>query len=163
MKRALALAALALLLACGGERKAATARIGSPAPTYALARLGGGELVSGQAMAGRAYLINTFASWCTPCRAEHPLLMELEAEGIAIVGIASKDAPEDAARYLAELGDPFAAVALDRDGRFALELGGAGVPDTLVIGADGRIRAIHRGPLTPEIVARDILPALRAG
>jgi cytochrome c biogenesis protein CcmG, thiol:disulfide interchange protein DsbE len=163
VKRALALALLALLLGCGGEREAVkSGQVGHPAPAYTLARLGGGTPVSGQAMAGRAYLINTFASWCTPCRAEHELLMQLEAQGVPIVGIAFKDAPEDAARYLLELGDPFHAVALDRDGRFALELGGAGVPDTFVIGADGAIRAVHRGPLTPEVVAREILPALRA-
>lgn len=173
MKRALAFAPLALLallvlasallLTRAGDRETVTAgQIGRPAPAYTLARLGGGEPVSSQAMAGRAYLINIFASWCTPCRGEHPYLTQLAEQGVPIVGVASKDQPENAARFLAELGDPFAAVALDRDGRFALELGAAGVPETFVVGADGAIRAVHRGPLAPEVIESDILPALRA-
>lgn len=153
----------AFLLTRGGERETVSAGlIGRPAPIYALARLGGGEPVSSDAMRGRAYLINIFASWCTPCRAEHEYLLALKAEGVEIVGVAYKDEPEAAARFLAELGDPFTSVALDRDGRFALELGGAGVPETFVIGADGTIRAVRRAPLMPEIIESEILPALRA-
>jgi cytochrome c biogenesis protein CcmG/thiol:disulfide interchange protein DsbE len=80
---------------------------------------------------------------------------------VEIVGIAYKDEPEDAARFLNELGNPFSAVALDPQGRFGLELGLAGVPETFVIGADGTVRAVHRGPLT-EAVVRDVIePALR--
>ncbi len=172
MRRALALAPLALLLAVvamaalvlirGGERETVSGGdLGRPAPSFALARLGGGELVTSDAFAGRAHLINFYASWCTPCRAEHGQLMALKQQGVVILGIAYKDQPEAAARFLAELGDPFAATGLDPDGRFALEIGVAGaVPETFVIGADGRIRAVHRGPLTEEVVAREILPAL---
>lgn len=173
MKRALAflpLAALALVVAVsaflltrGGVRETISAgALGRPVPAYQLERLGGGDPVTHQAMEGRAYLINIFASWCTPCRAEHPYLLQLKQQGVTIVGVASKDRPEAAARFLAELGDPFTAVALDRDGAFALDLGAAGVPETFVIGPDGAVRAVERGPLSPEIIEQRIAPALRA-
>lgn len=155
------IAASALLLTRGGERETFSAGlIGRSAPTYALARLGSGDLVTSDAMRGRAYVINMFASWCTPCRAEHPVLMALSARGVEIVGVAYKDRPGAAAQFLNELGDPFDAVALDPEGRFGLELGIAGVPETFVIGSDGTVRAVHRGPLTSEIVDETILPAL---
>lgn len=149
------------LLTRGGERETFSAGlIGRPAPTYALARLDGGELVTSDATRGRAYVINMFASWCTPCRAEHPQLMALNAQGVEILGVAYKDRPGAAARFLNELGDPFDVIALDPEGRFGLELGIAGVPETFVISADGMVRAVHRGPLTPEVVQETILPAL---
>ncbi len=131
-------------------------------PAYALERLGGGASVTNTEHAGRAYVINVFASWCTPCRAEHPLLMSLKQRGVTIVGVDYKDKPQDASAFLAQLGDPFTAVGLDPEGRFGLELGIAGVPETFVIGPDGRIRAVHRGPLTQEDIDREILPALEA-
>jgi cytochrome c biogenesis protein CcmG/thiol:disulfide interchange protein DsbE len=171
MKRILAFAPLALLLMVvavsaflllrGGERDTFQAGlVGRPVPTYALTRLGGGELVTSDATRGRAHLINVFASWCTPCRAEHPLLMALEERGVEIVGVAYKDEAEDTARFLGELGDPFRTVGMDPDGRLGLELGITGAPETYVIGADGVVRAVHRGPLTEDVVARVILPAL---
>jgi cytochrome c biogenesis protein CcmG/thiol:disulfide interchange protein DsbE len=113
-------------------------------------------------MDGRAYVINMFASWCTPCRAEHPRLMQLRAAGVEILGVAYKDRPGAAAQFLNELGDPFRHVALDPDGRFGLDLGIAGVPETFVVGADGTIRAVHRGPLTEDAIERTIRPALAA-
>jgi cytochrome c biogenesis protein CcmG, thiol:disulfide interchange protein DsbE len=152
-----------LLLRGGGPAPTVTAgAIGRPAPTYAMARLGGGALVSDGDTAGRAHVVNVFASWCVPCRAEHPQLMELDNDGAELVGVAYKDLPADTARYLDELGNPYHAVALDPDGRFGLQLGIAGVPETFVISASGRIVAVHRGPLTPEVVQREIAPALRA-
>lgn len=173
MKRVFAFAPLALLLIVvavsaflllrGGEREPFQAGlVGRPAPTYALTRLGGGELVTSDSAGGRAYLINVFASWCTPCRVEHPLLMALEERGVEIVGVAYKDDAEDTARFLNELGDPFSAVGMDPEGRLGLELGITGAPETYVIGADGVVRAVHRGPLTEEVVNRVILPALAA-
>jgi cytochrome c biogenesis protein CcmG/thiol:disulfide interchange protein DsbE len=174
MKRLLAIAPFALLvilvalaafvLMRGGEQHAVSGGdIGRPAPTFALAALEGSDLVTSDAFAGRAHLINFFASWCTPCRAEHAELMALKGQGVPILGIAYKDRPEDSRRFLQELGDPFAAVALDPDGRYALEIGVAGaVPETFVIDAQGRIRDVHRGPLTREVIDREILPALRA-
>jgi cytochrome c biogenesis protein CcmG/thiol:disulfide interchange protein DsbE len=155
--------AAALLLRGGGQPATITAgEVGRPAPTYVLARLGGGALMRDTDTRGRAHIINMFASWCVPCRAEHPQLMAMRAQGVEIVGIAYKDQPSEARDFLDELGNPFRTVGLDPDGRFGLQLGIAGVPETFVVSADGRIRAVHRGPLTPEIVEREILPALRA-
>lgn len=172
MKRLAALAPLLLLalivvaggfiLLRGGEPAGVSdGRLGRQAPSFALASLYGDELVTSDAFAGRPHVINFYASWCTPCRAEHPVLMALQERGVTIIGMAYKDRPEASRRFLEQLGDPFTAVALDPDGRFALEIGVAGaVPETFVIDARGHIRAVHRGPLTPEIVEQEILPAL---
>ena len=172
MNRAVALIPIVALLALIGvgvllltreqtRENFSEGRIGRPAPSYSLASLDEGEPVTSAARAGRPYVINVFASWCTPCRAEHPQLMALQAGGVDIVGIAYKDRPEATARFLTELGDPFADVGLDPDGRFGLDLGITGAPETFVIGADGTIVAVHRGPLTPEVVEETILPALQ--
>jgi cytochrome c biogenesis protein CcmG/thiol:disulfide interchange protein DsbE len=80
---------------------------------------------------------------------------------VEIVGVAYKDRPEASQAFLNELGNPFSVVGQDPEGRFALELGVMGVPETFVIGADGAIRAAYRGPLTDEAVRDEILPALR--
>jgi cytochrome c biogenesis protein CcmG/thiol:disulfide interchange protein DsbE len=157
---ALIVVGAALLLREQTNENFSVGRIGRAAPVYSLASLDEGEPVASDARAGRPYVINVFASWCTPCRAEHPQLMALQAGGVDIVGVAYKDRPEATLRFLTELGDPFADVGLDPDGRFGLELGITGAPETFVIGADGSIVAVHRGPLTPEVVEETILPAL---
>lgn len=156
-----AVGAFLLLRDDGGTREKFTAgMVGRPAPSYVLPRLGGGEPVTSDALRGRAHLVNVFASWCTPCRAEHPQLMQLRENGVTIVGVAYKDEPADTARFIAELGDPFSAVGIDRDGRLGLEFGATGAPETYVIAADGTVRAAYRGPLTPRAVESVILPAL---
>ncbi|MEZ5971969.1 MAG: DsbE family thiol:disulfide interchange protein [Hyphomonadaceae bacterium] len=162
---------LALLALCGvsvflltresGRERFTEGMIGQPAPAYALARLEGDRRLTNGERTGRAYVVNLFASWCTPCRAEHPQLLTLSRQGVDIVGIAYKDRPEAATAYLAELGNPFTDVGLDPDGRYGLEIGVTGVPETFVIGPDGVIRAAYRGPLTEESVRDVILPALR--
>ena len=150
-----------LLLTREGERTEFTAGlVGRPAPTYALTRLDEGPLLTSDDRRGRAYVINLFASWCTPCRAEHPQLMALRQRGVDIVGIAYKDRREASVAFLTELGDPFSVVGMDPEGRFGLELGVTGVPETFVVGPDGVIRAAYRGPLTDEAVQEVILPAL---
>jgi cytochrome c biogenesis protein CcmG/thiol:disulfide interchange protein DsbE len=163
------LAALAILIAVSvllltreqARETVSEGRIGRAAPTFALTQLEGGEMLTSDAMADRPYVINLFASWCTPCRAEHPQLTAMQAAGVEIVGVAYKDRPENSRRFLDELGNPFSSVVLDPEGRFGLELGIAGVPETFVIDANGRIAAVHRGPLTTEIVNSEIMPALR--
>jgi cytochrome c biogenesis protein CcmG/thiol:disulfide interchange protein DsbE len=103
-------------------------------------------------------VVNVFASWCAPCRDEHPLLMDLAKDrGIRLVGINQKDNPENARRFLGRFGNPFAAVGADPDGRASIELGVYGVPETFIVGPDGTVRHKHIGPLTPET-----LPAFRA-
>lgn len=150
------------LLTREGERERFTeGMVGQPAPAYALARLDGDEPLTGEERRGRAYVVNLFASWCTPCRAEHPQLMALSRQGVDIVGIAYKDRPEASAAFLNELGNPFTDVGQDPEGRYGLEIGVTGVPETFVIGPDGIIRAAYRGPLTEDAVRDVILPALR--
>lgn len=151
----------AFLLLRGGERETfSTGLVGQQAPAFELARLDGGPPLTNADMAGRTYVINLFASWCTPCRAEHPQLMALREEGVEIVGVAYKDRPEASARFLETLGDPYRVVVMDPEGRFGLDIGLIGVPETFVVGPDGVIRAAFRGPLTPDVVAREIRPAL---
>lgn len=175
MNRVVAFAPLAVLLiivAVGGflllrdngapQEKFTAGMVGHPAPSYALARLEGGDLVTSDAVQGRAHLINLFASWCTPCRAEHAQLMALRQRGVEIVGVAYKDEAADAQRFIAELGNPYSAIGLDPEGRLGLEFGATGAPETYVIGPDGTVRAMYRGALTPEVIEQEILPALRA-
>lgn len=158
---ALLVAVGAALLLRGGERETfSDGRIGRPAPRHELERLGGGAPVAIGERGDGAYVINVFASWCTPCRAEHEHLVALQARGITIVGIAYKDRPAATQGFLDELGNPFADVALDPDGRYALELGVTGVPETFVIDGDGNIVAVHRGPLTDADVSGVIAPTL---
>ncbi len=102
------------------------------------------------AAAGRTVVVNIFASWCAPCRIEHPRLMALKAQGITVIGIAYKDEPEATQAFLDELGDPFEAVLVDREGRAGLDLGVSGVPETFVIGASGTVVAKQSGPLITD-------------
>jgi cytochrome c biogenesis protein CcmG/thiol:disulfide interchange protein DsbE len=106
-------------------------------------------------------VLNFFASWCTPCRAEHPLLTALAQQGALVVGVDYKDTPDKARAMLAQLGDPYAAVGQDRTGRTGLDYGITGVPETFVIGADGAILAAYRGPLDAAAVSAKIVPALK--
>jgi len=136
--------------------------IGRPVPAYALERLGGTGQVTGADFAGRPYMINVFASWCAPCRIEHPVLMRLAGEGIPILGIAYKDRPAATAQMLAELGHPFTAVGMDESGRYGLDIGVTGVPETFLVDANGRIRLIQRGPIDDAALNQKIRPMLKA-
>lgn len=157
-----ALAALFLVRLRSGDdpSRLPSALIGRPAPSLDLPALEGlrnaaGEPVPGlpgaRLRAGKVTVVNVWASWCAPCRLEHPLLMELARDpSLALVGINYKDGTENARRFLGALGNPFAAVGRDESGRAAIEWGVYGVPETFVLGPDGRIRYKQVGPLTPE-------------
>jgi cytochrome c biogenesis protein CcmG, thiol:disulfide interchange protein DsbE len=135
--------------------------IDEPAPAFDLAGLDG-DGVSRSTLAGQVIVINFFASWCVPCRAEHPLLMRLtEQEHVPVYGIAYKDKPADTARFIAQLGNPYRAVGVDESGRAGIDFGITGVPETFVIDKTGRIRRHYNVPLSPEQVQRDLLPLLR--
>lgn len=139
-----------------------SAMIDKPAPDFALAGLANPSGLGRGDLAGRVVLVNFFASWCVPCRAEHPLLMRLADElHVPLYGIDYKDKPEDAARFLRELGDPYGKIGADRDGRVGIDFGVYGVPETYVVDKAGRIRLRHVGPLTPEAVAREIRPLVQ--
>jgi cytochrome c biogenesis protein CcmG/thiol:disulfide interchange protein DsbE len=126
------------------------ALVGKPAPRVALAPLAGGAAQPLPDLVKGPFLVNFYASWCAPCRIEHPALMALKAQGVPIVGVAYKDRPEAAKAFVEGLGDPFTTIVLDPDGRAGVEYGVSGVPETFVVGGDGRILAKHAGPLTPE-------------
>jgi len=139
-----------------------SALIDKPAPAFDLALLTGAGRFTRDGLLGTPVLINVFASWCAPCRQEHPLLMRLAArENVRLVGIAYKDKPEDTARFLAQLGDPFRAIGVDRDGQTGLDFGVYGVPETYVLDRLGHIRKRFVGPLTPDLMERELLPLLR--
>ena len=106
-------------------------------------------------------LVNIWASWCGPCRVEHPELMELQAMGVEIDSINYKDDREAALGFLQELGDPFAHVGADTTGRAGIEWGVYGVPETFVVDGEGRIVHKHVGPIQNQDLERSILPALR--
>ncbi|MBA3325385.1 MAG: DsbE family thiol:disulfide interchange protein [Rhodobacteraceae bacterium] len=109
---------------------------------------------------GAVTLVNVWASWCGPCRVEHPFLSELSAAGTPVIGLNYKDPPEQALGFLAELGDPYAAIGADPTGRIALDWGIYGVPETFVVAGDGTILLRHPGPLTPEVIAARVAPLL---
>jgi cytochrome c biogenesis protein CcmG/thiol:disulfide interchange protein DsbE len=139
-----------------------SALIDKPAPAFDLAALGGGPALARDALKGQVVLVNFFASWCVPCRVEQPLLMRLaEEEHLPLYGIAYKDKPENTAAFLKQLGDPYRAVGLDREGRTGIDFGVYGVPETYVIDKTGRIRYRHVGPLTAEVVDQQLLPLVK--
>jgi cytochrome c biogenesis protein CcmG/thiol:disulfide interchange protein DsbE len=140
-----------------------SAMIDQPAPDFALTGLGDKPGFARADIAGQVVLVNFFASWCVPCKLEHPLLTRLAAKaGIPLFGIDYKDKPEDAQRFLREFGSPFRAVGVDRDGRLGIDFGITGVPETFLIDKSGKIRFRRAMPLTPEAIERDILPLVKA-
>jgi len=139
-----------------------SALIDKPAPAFDLAGLDGAPGLDRTLFKGQVVLVNFFASWCIPCRLEHPLLMGLADETkVPLYGIAYKDQPADAAHYLAQLGNPYRRVGLDEAGRVGIDFGVYGVPETYVIDRAGRIRLRYVGPISAEDVKRQLLPLIK--
>jgi cytochrome c biogenesis protein CcmG/thiol:disulfide interchange protein DsbE len=154
----------ALALAPGRDPSAVpSALIDKPAPQIDLPSIyPDREGLDGVDLKGRAIVVNVFASWCVPCRAEHPLLTKLAQEhGVPVIGLNWKDKPEDARAFLNELGDPYERIGSDPSGRAGIDWGVYGVPETYVLDAQGRIRYRHVGPLSEEDIDGVILPVLR--
>jgi cytochrome c biogenesis protein CcmG/thiol:disulfide interchange protein DsbE len=107
-------------------------------------------------------VVNVFASWCVPCRDEHPQLLALSRSGVRLVGINYKDDPENARRFLGSLGNPYSAVGSDASGRTAVEWGVYGVPESFVVDSEGIIRFKQIGPISPEQLASVVLPQIEA-
>ena len=140
-----------------------SALIDKPAPEFSMPALEGWNkpALRPEDLRGRVTMVNFFASWCAPCRIEHPLLMRLAAERrVTLYGVSYKDAAPDSRRFLAQLGDPYAAIGWDGNGRVAIDWGVYGVPETFVIDRQGRIRHRHVGPLTEEALAKTIRPLI---
>ena len=165
----LALAALFLFrLGAGDPSKLPSALIGRPVPDTPLPAVEGlvrdGMPVPGIANAdfkGVVSLVNVWASWCVPCHDEAPLLMQLaDDKRIRILGINYKDQPENARRFVGRYGNPFAAVGADANGRVSIDWGVYGVPETFLIGRDGRIAYKLVGPISPENLAATLKPQI---
>lgn len=136
--------------------------IGKPAPALNLPELPMPQSrVALSELQGKAYVLNVWGSWCVSCRVEHPVITDLAKSGAIVVGYNYKDTPEDAGRWLAQFGNPFALIVQDADGRAALDWGIYGAPETFVIDAKGTVRYKQVGPLTAEIVAERIMPILQ--
>jgi len=165
----LALAALFLIrLGSGDPSRIPSALIGKPAPMTSLPAVAGlerdGKPLPGldpAEFSGRVSLVNVWASWCVPCHDEIPFLQQLAQDArIRLVGINYKDQPDNARRFLNRYGNPFAASGADENGRAAIEWGVYGVPETFVVGRDGRIAYKLVGPITDENFERVLLPEL---
>jgi cytochrome c biogenesis protein CcmG/thiol:disulfide interchange protein DsbE len=134
--------------------------IGKPVPKFSLPPVEGHKLgLSSGDLCGDVSLVNVFASWCVACREEHPLLMRLKQQQVLLInGLNYKDKPDDAARWLETMGDPYARTGADLDGRVAIDWGVYGVPETFVVDRRGRIAFKQVGPITPEVLRRRIMP-----
>jgi cytochrome c biogenesis protein CcmG/thiol:disulfide interchange protein DsbE len=139
-----------------------SAMISKPAPSFDLASLNTDQPLTLAALKGHPAVINFFASWCVPCRVEHPVLMRLKEENhLAIYGIAYKDAPAASTLLLQTYGDPYKQIGIDRSGAVGLDFGVYGVPETYVLDSAGVIRKRFVGPLTAESVDKELLPLLK--
>jgi cytochrome c biogenesis protein CcmG, thiol:disulfide interchange protein DsbE len=166
-----ALAALFLLrLFAGDASRLPSALVGKPVPAFGLAGVEGLKGADGlsdkELRQGHVTLVNIFASWCVPCREEHPTLMKIAADqplnalGVRLVGIAQKDTPANIRALLGENGNPYATIGADKDGRVGIDLGVYGVPETFVITGDGKVAYRFVGPLTDESFETVLLPEI---
>jgi len=157
---------LVALLAAGltrNPREVPSPLVGKPAPAFELPRLSDpAAKFSPAEMRGKVWLLNVWASWCVSCRDEHPVLLDFsKAKQAPLVGLNYKDPRDDALKWLARFGDPYALSVADADGRIGIDYGVYGVPETYVIDKAGLIRYKQIGPVTPDIMAQKIVPLIR--
>ena len=156
------------MLMTGDPSRLPSALIGKPAPGTVLPPVPGltrdGAPVPGltpEDFKGQVTVVNVWASWCVPCHDEAPLLMAMEKDGrYRLAGINYKDAADNARRFLGRYGNPFAMIGVDASGRAAIDWGVYGVPETFVIGRDGRIAFKLVGPITEQNLATTLKPAI---
>ena len=154
-------AVMAVQILRGGDKALPSALIGKPAPALDTVQFGQFAQPSPESLKEPGpKLVNYWASWCPPCRAEHPSLVSLAQAGIPIIGINHKDQEEHGLEFLAELGNPYDLIGADPDGRVAIEWGVYGLPETFVIDGSGRIRHREAGPVTLRVLNGTILPLL---
>ena len=144
--------AVAWRLTKPAEEEIRSQLVGHPVPAFALAPAlpGRAGLASTELASGQPRMINVFASWCVPCIAEAPLLLELKRQGVAIDAVAVRDRPEDVAAFLSRHGDPFDRIGTDPESRVQLALGSSGVPESFIVDGRGIIRYQHMGPIEPD-------------
>ncbi|WP_246226008.1 DsbE family thiol:disulfide interchange protein [Chelativorans xinjiangense] len=158
-------AALAVVLGWGLSRNAQiipSALIGKEVPEFSLPPVQGRTLgLSSADLKGEVSLVNVFASWCTACREEHPVFMELKRTGaVPIHGINYKDRPGDAEKWLNTMGDPYTRTGADLNGRVSIDWGVYGVPETFVVDKQGRIAFKHLGAVTPDVYRTKLAPLI---
>ena len=161
----LAVAALIGVLAVGlrhDPREIPSPLLGKPVPKFSLPPVLGRSLgLSSADLKGEVSLVNVFASWCVACRDEHPVLMQMKKAGLVpIHGLNYKDRPDDAKKWLDEMGDPYTRTGADVDGRVGIDWGVYGVPETFVIDRDGRIAYKQIGPITPKVLDETLRPLI---
>ena len=140
-----------------------SALIGKKAPSLALPPLEGSntEALTSAAITGKLTLVNVFASWCVPCRQEHPVLKQLAGDSrLTIVGINYKDKNDNALRFLGELGNPYKAFGVDPNGKAAIDWGVYGIPESYLVGPDGTILYKKVGPFDDRSLNQELLPAI---
>lgn len=145
-----------------------SALIGTKAPALDLEPLAGAMLngapmpaLQSATIAGKLSLVNVWASWCVPCRQEHPILLELSKDKrLTVVGINYKDRNENALVFLGELGNPFAAIGTDPRGRAAIDWGVYGIPESYLVGPDGTILYKRVGPFDEKSLKEGLYPAI---
>jgi cytochrome c biogenesis protein CcmG/thiol:disulfide interchange protein DsbE len=144
--------AVAWRLTKPAEEEIRSQLVGHPVPAFALAPAlpGRAGLASTELASGQPRMINVFASWCVPCIAEAPLLLELKRQGVAIDAVAVRDRPEDVAVFLSRHGNPFDRIGTDPESRVQLALGSSGVPESFIVDGRGIIRYQHMGPIEPD-------------
>lgn len=137
--------------------------IGKPAPEFSLQRLSDpSQVITKADLAGKVWMLNVWASWCAPCREEHPLVIDIaRRQLVPVYGLNYKDAGPAARSWLASLGNPYRANLVDADGRVGIDFGVYGVPETFIIDRQGVIRLKHVGALTPDVVRKRIEPLLK--
>lgn len=164
---ALLAALLFMRLYAGDPSRLPSALIGESAPRLALAGLDGGPgLTDADLRQGHVTVVNVFGSWCEPCHAEHSYLMTLaadealKAKGVVILGVAQKDSSGNVRRFLGAMGDPYAKVGLDPDGRAGIDWGVYGVPETFIVRGDGTIVYKVVGPITADTLSSEVKPRI---
>jgi cytochrome c biogenesis protein CcmG, thiol:disulfide interchange protein DsbE len=155
----------------GDPSRLPSALIGKPVPEFTLPPIqglsdDGGKEVPGFASSdlaqGEPTIVNVFASWCVECQLEHPLLVALaKDQGIRLYGIDYKDEQASARRFLGRYGNPYGRVGADTSGRVSIDFGVYGVPETYVVGGDGKIAYRHVGPLSEQAIRDKVLPLLK--
>ncbi len=159
-------AGILVFLAVGlglNPREVPSPLIGKPAPAFTLARLDdAAQKITREDLLGQVWMLNVWASWCAPCREEHPLVVDMARRKlVAVYGLNYKDTPAAAKGWLANLGNPYQATLVDADGRVGIDYGVYGVPETFIVDRQGIVRLKHTGPLTPEVVRTRIEPLLK--
>ncbi len=157
--------ALAWFLYAGlslNPREVPSPLIGKPAPAFVLPSLSDGTPVKSDALLGKVYVLNVWASWCAPCREEHPLIVAFAKRSkVPVYGLNYKDQNAQARAWLQRLGDPYVATLVDADGRTGIDFGVYGVPETFVVDGQGVIRYKHIGPLTEAAIRNKLEPILK--